>query len=60
MAKGALVDRVEGEASPPMPPPGTSARMIGNRHMPHVWNDGGDEAVCVRCGAEWPDADSCP
>ena len=37
-----------------------SVPMINNLHMAHGWTEEGPGGVCRRCGAEWPEKDSCP
>lgn len=42
--------------------PPTSAPLINNLHMAHVWDDTkeGRPITCLRCGAVYPDSVSCP
>ena len=34
--------------------------LIHNLQTPHVWTQEAPGGECARCGATWPEKDSCP
>lgn len=58
---------VESPGLPPTAPNQPAVPLYDNLHLPHVWNpvrdaDGRptDRLECRRCGAAYPNHDSCP